>query len=118
MLALVALVAALHLTPANNHRTFAVKPGTAIVITLPSNASTGYRWFDSLVESSRGSRSVVHFVSRRYVAPSTGRPGAAGKEIWRFRAVGKGKTDLGLRYARPWRPNQIARRFHIRILVR
>ena len=39
--------------------------------------------------------------------------GAAGTEIWRFRAVGKGKLTLRLGYFRSFAPAQVARRFRV-----
>ena len=42
---------------------------------------------------------MVKFVSHHYVAPKRGsNPGAAGKEISRFRAVDAGSTRLRLSY--------------------
>ncbi len=114
MFALVALIVTLHLTAADNSRSFTVKPQTRIVLTLASNASTGYRW-KFVKQPVRG---VVRLVSHRYVAPGNNKPGAPGKEIWRFRAVGKGSTALRFRYIRPWQPNKPAQRVGIAIRVR
>ena len=115
MFALVLLLATLHLTAKDNNRLFAVKPQTSIVVTLASNASTGYRW---KFESSPGGSSVVRLVSRRYVTTHKNLPGAPGKEVWRFRAVGDGAMDLGFVYIRSWEPNKPARRIRIAIRVR
>jgi predicted secreted protein len=68
--------------------------------------------------SARPDAAVVRLVSHRYLAPRTKRPGAAGKEIWRFRAVGAGKARVRLVYAGPTRPPRIARRFSVGIRVR
>ena len=89
----------LRLTAKDNNKVFTVKPHTAIVVTLASNRSTGYRW-----ESAPSSHPLnpLRLVSHRYVAPKKGVPGAAGKEIWRFRAVSHGGQDLGFLYVRPW----------------
>ena len=37
-----------------------------------------------------------------YQVPETLIPGAGGKEIWVFQAVGAGKTEITLQYVRPW----------------
>ena len=92
MFALVVLLATLHLTAKDNHRTFTVKPRTAIVVTLASNPSTGFQW---KYKPSKGGGKVVKLVSDRYVPPKKGSPpGAAGKEVWHLRAVGTGKMSM------------------------
>ena len=92
MFALLALLTTLHLTVKDNGHSFTVRPQRAIVVTLASNPSTGYRW--KYEPSKRGGK-VVKLISARYVPPKSGSPpGAAGKEVWRLRAVGKGKIDL------------------------
>src|SRR5947208_2076654 len=83
-----------------SNRTYTVKRNDAIVVTLDSNWSTGYRW--ELAPSF--SPSPVRFVSRRYVAPKKSVPGAAGKEIWRFRAVSHGRKVLNFLSVRPSQP--------------
>lgn len=114
MFALVALVAALSLTGADNGHTYRVKPQTPIVVTLKSNASTGYRW--ELVKPLN--RSVIRLVWHRYSAPSGDAPGAAGIERWRLRTVGAGRVRLRFVYVRPWQPSKVARRFGVTIRVR
>jgi len=89
MFALLVLLATLHLTAKDNHKSYTAKPGTPIVVTLASNAGTGYHW---KYKSFTGDR-VVKLISHRYVAPKDARPGAAGKEIWRFRAVANGVSQ-------------------------
>lgn len=111
MALLLVLLTTLTLRPADNGRTFSVAPRTKIVLVLPSNRSTGYRWG----LTTRPSPSVVRLVSHRYVAPTTNQPGAAGKEIWRFTAVGHGAARVGLAYSQY---GQVARRFRIALHVR
>jgi predicted secreted protein len=95
MLALFTLLAVLHLTGKANHKTFTVKPKTTIVVTLKSTPSTGYHW--TYKPSYKGSK-VVKLVSQRYVPPKHPRPGAAGKEVWHFRAKAKGVMYMAFRY--------------------
>jgi len=61
---------------------------------------------------------VVRLVSHRYVAPTTASPGAAGKEIWRFRAVGAGSTWLRLVYEQAGKMNSTGRMYCVKIHVR
>jgi inhibitor of cysteine peptidase len=113
-MALFLALAALALGPASNGHTYSVAPSTKIAITLPSNASTGYRWR----LAGKPAASVVKFVSHHYVAPKPGsNPGAAGKEIWRFRAVGKGTTRLRLTYVQAG-SKHVARAFRVKLHVR
>jgi inhibitor of cysteine peptidase len=87
-------------------------PGKATVVTLASNPSTGYEW--KLLSTNRR---VVRLVSHRYVAPKVERPGAGGKEIWRFAARARGTVTLVFGYLRPWLPKQVVRRVRVTIRV-
>ena len=114
MFALVALLAVLHLSVRDNGKTFTVNPRTTVVLVLPSNASTGYRW-----EIGIPAHSAIRLLSHRYVQPKNSPPGAAGKEVWRFRILGPSNTtQLRLGYLRPWQPKKLARRFGVTIRVR
>jgi inhibitor of cysteine peptidase len=113
MFALLALVATLSLGAADNGKTFTLPPKTAIVVTLPSNASTGYAW-----QLKPEDKSVVRLVSHRYLQPKKSVPGAPGNERWRFAAVGAGSVKLRLVYVRSWEKNKPpARRFGVTIRV-
>ncbi len=69
-----------------------------IVATLPSNPTTGYQWqlMKPLAET------TVKLVSHEYRAPQTGLVGAGGQEIWIFRTMGPGETEIALGYVRSW----------------
>ena len=111
LVALVAALLTLH-SGANGHR-YVVSPATTVVVVLPSNASTGYHWRLSTPLD----RSVLRLVSHRYTAAKSGRPGAAGKETWRFRAVGKGLDHLRLAYVPPGQSGKAGRHFGVTICV-
>lgn len=75
-----------------------VDAGTEFSLVLASNPGTGYSW-------SLASAPEVHVVQPTgsgYRPSSPGLPGSGGSETWTFKAVGKGKTTIFLRYARPW----------------
>lgn len=114
MALLLVLLATLTLRPADNGHTFSVAARTPVVLVLPSNATTGYSW----KLSARPSSAVLRLVSHRYVAPKTTRPGAGGKEVWRFLAVGKGTVRLRLAYVGPGPAGKVGRRFGVRLRVR
>ena len=97
----------LHLTEKDNGKSFGVGLHEAFVVTLASNPSTGYHW-----EFLPASQALLGFrvVSHRYIAPTKSVPGAAGKETWRFRAVGKGGVSVGFLYDRPRHRHKFAQR--------
>ena len=72
--------------------------GKQFVISLQSNATTGYKW--QLAKPVDGA--IIEFVSSQYVTPKTRLIGAGGEELWTFKAVGKGKAEIMLEYIRPW----------------
>lgn len=76
----------------------AVKAGDEFVVTLDSNATTGYKW----QLSGKPNGKIVTFVKSIYNAPSQAIPGKGGTESWSFKAVGKGSATITLAYARPW----------------
>ena len=81
----------------NHHLT--VSEGKQFSITLDSNPTTGYHWelASSLDED------VVKLVGNAYRGPETTKLlGAGGKEIWTFKAVGKGEEAIRMKYVRPW----------------
>ncbi len=115
LLAAIALaVPPVQLAARDDGRVVRVAPGTPVVLTLASNPSTGYRW--RLLAGL--DRRVVRLVSHRYLAPAKpGVVGAPGKEVWRFRAVGRGRVALRLDYVRSWQPGRPARRFRVELRV-
>lgn len=76
----------------------AARAGDEFVVTLPSNATTGYKWQLSGKPNSK----VVTLVKSVYNAPAQAMPGKGGTEAWTFKAVGKGSTSFTLAYVRPW----------------
>ena len=74
-----------------------------VVVTLPSNPTTGYQWNVSAYDTK-----LLKLVSSHYVAPQTTLIGAGGKMIFTF-ALLKGKsnpnvTPMTFIYARSWEP--------------
>ena len=72
--------------------------GETFVIKLESNLTTGYSW--ELSEDY--SKSILELVGSEYQSPKVQRPGAGGHEVWQFKAVGSGTTQIQLQYRRPW----------------
>lgn len=75
-----------------------VKSGQEFSLVLASNPTTGYRWdlAAPLVESR------LRLSGKSYSPATPGIPGSGGTETWNFKASGKERAVVFLRYARPW----------------
>jgi inhibitor of cysteine peptidase len=114
LVALVAGTAPLTLTAADDGRLVTVRPGRAIVLRLASTPGTGYAWRFAARPDAR----VVRLVSMHLEEPRSGVVGAPATQVWRFAAVARGTTRLGLVYVRPWLPRAPAKTFALRFRVR
>ncbi len=79
-------------------RPMRVKLGRQFKLELDSNATTGYQWQLAQSLASRKVRQVDH----KYITPKNGKIGAGGTEVWTFKAIGKGRTEIVFKYVRPW----------------
>lgn len=105
----------LDLSAADNGGVIGASAGQRIILTLESNASTGYQW--NLAEEPDAD--VLAFVSSKYVEPEDGEVvGAPGKEVWEWDAVAEGSTVLRLEYVRPFEPGNVADEFEVTVEVR
>jgi inhibitor of cysteine peptidase len=82
------------------------KPITATVgrefnVTLASNPTTGYKWDLAKPLDAK----LLQLVTNIYERPETRLVGAGGREVWTFKAVDEGKTQIALKYVRPWETN-------------
>ena len=75
--------------------------GQNLILTLPSNPTTGYRW---AIQDSAGG--VLRSLSPEvYSNPEdAGVVGAAGQSTWRFQAFTAGSGRLRLTSQQPWAP--------------
>lgn len=75
--------------------------GQNLILNLPSNPSTGYRW---AVQDSAGGvlKALGPEVYRN--PEDAGIVGAAGVSTWRFQAFAAGTGRLRLTYQQPWAP--------------
>jgi len=70
--------------------------GDQFTITVKTNLSTEYHWgVDEALDSN-----IVEYVWKDHVFDDPGNPNSSGKDIWRFQAVGPGKTTITLGYYR------------------
>lgn len=75
--------------------------GQHLILTLPSNPTTGYRW---AIQDSAGG--VLRAISPEvYTNPeNSGLVGSGGQSTWRFQAFAAGNGRLRLTYQQPWEP--------------
>ncbi len=85
---------------AESGATIAIATSQRVVVRLPGNPSTGYRW--SLVESAGGVLASDGAPSFEPVQAAAQRPGAGGTEVWRFTPMRAGEQVLRFEYSRPW----------------
>ena len=79
-----------------NGSTITIQCQSYLQLSLPENPTTGFRWQDdSGIESKRLRVESVSFL------PSVG-IGAGGIRQWIFLAKESGKSNITLRYKRPW----------------
>ena len=89
-----------------------VKPGQEFVISIESNPTTGYAW--ELAEPL--DKNILELLKTEYILGET-RIGAGGKEEWIFKAQGKGRTNIHLKYVRSWEKDKPAVREAVFVVV-
>jgi len=99
----------------DNGNTIHALPGEIIRVKLRSNPSTGFSWalgpFEDGVLQTNGESEFVADPHRE------GEVGYGGCEIWTFKAVQSGKTEISLFYARTWEDKDPARRFKLNVVI-
>jgi len=87
------------LDAADRGRTIEVAPGSRVLVRLPENPSTGYRWELEALEGD-----ALDLQAATYQVPATLAPGAGGTRLFEFLARSPGNMLLHLRLGRPWEP--------------
>ena len=98
-----------------NGKTVHVLPGEAIRVKLRSNPSTGFSWAlgpieDGMFETSGESEFAAD-------PHREGEAGYGGCEIWTFKAVQSGETEISLFYARSWEDKEPAKTFELHVVI-
>ncbi|KJH83522.1 protease inhibitor I42 family protein [Pseudomonas sp. KSR10] len=75
-----------------------MQPGQTLILSLPSNPASGYRW--SLREVS--SEQLKSLGPEVFSSPKNDLIGGDGVSTWRFEAANNGSGRLYLTYQRPW----------------
>jgi inhibitor of cysteine peptidase len=92
-----------------------LKSGQVLLLTLPSNPTTGYRW-----QVQNPASSILRSLGPEvYSNPEdSGMIGSAGQSVWRYQAANAGDGHLIMTYQQPWAPEvPPAQTFDCRISV-
>ena len=84
------------------HKTVEAGLGQMFEVVLCSNPSTGFQWSETAQISDQN---MLEQTDHKLVMPKSEPPpppGTAGQEVWIFKAVKKGTTEVSMEYSRPW----------------
>jgi inhibitor of cysteine peptidase len=104
------------MTRDDSGKTVTVRPGDTVQIKLKSNRTTGYSWalagkLDEKVLKSEGNEYKVD-------EHPAGMVGVGGNDVWTFKALAAGRTEIVLGYARPWeKDKEPAQAFKLSVVV-
>jgi predicted secreted protein len=84
-----------------------------IIITLNSNATTGYQWkIDSMDEK------LIQNTNSGFVRNDSTAPGASGQQYFAFKPLQNGSSKISLKYLRNWQGDADAtKRFDVAVDV-
>jgi len=98
------------LTEADNGRTVELLEGEAVSVTLPENATSGYRWAIDRVDPG-----IVEADEAKARYPS-GAVGSGGETTFFFKSTAPGSGEVRLKYWRHFEGDaSIIKRFHFRM---
>jgi inhibitor of cysteine peptidase len=91
---------AVMITPESAGRTIELQSGQELLVRLPSNPATGYRWALAAAPAEVLKLEGLPSFERNPNGANT--PSAPGFEIWRFTLARKGQQVLTFDYRLPW----------------
>jgi inhibitor of cysteine peptidase len=94
-------------------RRIEVASDSRIVVRLPENPSTGYRW-----ELEPPLETVLKLIRDSHQPPARSVPGAGGIRVFEFRARSAGSALIHLRLRRPWESERPHGVFEVTVCVR
>jgi len=90
-----------------------VKAGQRFTIRMESNPTTGYS-----LQLSEDLDNIIVLVTNAYISPDSKLMGAGGHEVWTFKAIGHGQTNIIMKYVRPWEKDLPARTNVFTVIVK
>jgi inhibitor of cysteine peptidase len=100
------------LTDQNQSQTVDVVVGQSVVLSLPENATTGYRW-----EIDRLDANLVETAEPTPRYPSTA-VGSSGRVEWVFLPKAPGNTEIALKQWRSWEGDRsVVERFRVQLRI-
>lgn len=101
------------ITQAQNQSKVKVKKDASFQVLLNANPTTGFDWRILSYDST-----IIEVKHKSFIKSDTQRMGAPGKQVFKFKAIAAGITDLRLIYVRPWeRATSEADSFRVQIIV-
>ncbi|HEY41250.1 MAG TPA: protease inhibitor I42 family protein [Dehalococcoidia bacterium] len=95
-----------------------IDAGKLLVIELPSNPTTGFRW----ELSEPVDEDLITLVESNYepvTESTTGIAGAGGTEVWTFKALTAGNATIAMEYSRPWEGGEKAvETFEVTVIIK
>jgi predicted secreted protein len=97
-----------------NGKDYQIPVGQSLIISLPSNPTTGYMWNTK----DSGEDSILTEIGNAYRSDNDNNSalvGQGGREYWEFKALQAGTTELQMVYSRPWESVQPAQVFKLKV---
>ncbi|MFA5375179.1 MAG: protease inhibitor I42 family protein [Dehalococcoidia bacterium] len=92
-----------------------LSPGDSLIVTLDSNATTGFSWSVAGISD----EDVVDEVSNEYQGSDSGMIGAGGQEVWTFETLDEGTSTIEMQYSRSWETGvEPAATFNVTVIVK
>ena len=98
-------------------KTVKIAVAGTLMVTLESNATTGFQWELASISD----QTVLEQVDHQFVSPpeDTGMVGAPGKEVWTFKALKEGSSTISMEYSQPWEGGtKAAETFSLTVVVK
>lgn len=79
-----------------------VQAGETFTVNLCSNPTTGFQWSE---EAQISAPAVLRQEDHKFIGPESEPPpppGTPGQEVWTFKALKQGSSEVYLEYSRPW----------------
>ena len=86
-----------------------VKAGNCFSLKFTTNPGSGYSW----ILTTPIDKKLLTFLKRKNETPANDIMGASEYEIWLFRALSAGCTEIALKYVRPWEKDADPAKEHV-----